>query len=160
MWLFKDRKKLTVEAYIDSLLDHQLPKAIQFFNKENSRAREHLTIPDDQLVEIGAALLLFFLGRHFPDTKKENLAIMSRAYVQVEKRLPDLGGNPKQAYSWWKVFTDVLIFKESEDRLNVACRQVWEKLFPDKTFRDASPLRTYAYFLEMEITEAAKLNIA
>ena len=159
MWWFKDRKKLTAEAYINSLIDQQLPRAVQFFKKENDRARDHLTIPDDRLVEIGAALILFFLGGHFPDSKKENLTLMSRAYVQVEKRLPDLGGNPKETYRWWKVFTDVLIFQESEERLNIVCRQVWEKLFPEKPYRDASPLRTYAYFLEMEISEAPKLNI-
>jgi len=153
------KKKVKIEDYVTGLIQEKLPRAVQFFDKENDRAHHPLNIEDAKLLEIGAGMTLFFLGKYFPDTEKANLAIMSRAYKQIEKLLPEMNAKPKEAYAWWKAFTDGLIFQENEARLRIACRLVWEKLIPDKAYREASPLKTFGYFLEMEIDGADKLAL-
>lgn len=158
MFWFK-KKKMKVEEYVAGLVRDKLPHAVQFFDKENDRSHHPLKIADTKLLEIGAGMSLFFLGKYFPDSEKENLALMSRAYKQMEKMLPDMNAKPKEAYAWWKAFTDGLIFQENEPRLRIACRLVWEKLIPDKAYREASPLKTFGYFLEMEIDGVEKLNL-
>lgn len=153
------KKKMKIEEYVTDLVQNKVPRAVQFFDKENARSHHPLKLDDKRLVEIGAGMALFFLGKYFPDTEKGNLALMSRAYKQTEKLLPELNARPKEAYAWWKAFTDGLIFQENEARLRIACRLVWEKLMPEKAYREASPLKTFGYFLEMEIEGAEKLNL-
>ena len=153
------KKKVKVEEYVTGLVQEKLPRAVQFFDKENERAHHPLNIDDTKLVEIGAGMALFFLGKYFPDTEKQNLALMSRAYKQMEKLLPAMNAKPKEAYAWWKAFTDGLIFQENEARLRIACRLVWEKLMTGKAYREASPLKTFGYFLEMEIDSVDTLTL-
>ncbi len=153
------KKKVKIEDYVTELVQEKLPRAVQFFDRENERAHQSLKIDDTRLLEIGAGMALFFLGKYFPDNEKENLAIMSRAYKQMEKLLPAMNAKPKEAYAWWKAFTDGLIFQENEQRLRIACRLVWEKILHEKAYREASPLKTFGYFLEMEIEGAEKLNL-
>lgn len=153
------KKKVKIEDYVTGLIQDKLPRAVQFFDRENARAHHPLNLDDVKLVEIGAGMTLFFLGKYLPDTEKANLALMSRAYKQIEKLLPEMNGKPKEAYAWWKAFTDGLIFQENEARLRIACRLVWEKLIPEKAYRDASPLKTFGYFLEMEIEGTDKINL-
>ncbi len=153
------KKKIKIEDYVTELVQEKLPRAVQFFDRENERAHQSLKIDDTRLLEIGAGMALFFLGKYFPDNEKENLAIMSRAYKQMEKLLPAMNAKPKEAYAWWKAFTDGLIFQENEQRLRIACRLVWEKILHEKAYREASPLKTFGYFLEMEIEGAEKLNL-
>jgi len=154
------KKKTTIEDFCSGIAREKLPKAVQFFDKENERAHAALTIDDTQLLEVGAGMCLFFLGKYFPDTDPNNLKIMSRAFKHMEKLLPSLKANPKQAYHWWKAYTDTLIFQENEPRLKIACRLTWEKLMPNKAYRENSPLRTFGYYLEMEISGIDKLRIA
>ena len=153
------KQKVKIEDYVSGLLKDKLPRAVQFFDKENDRAHHPLNIPEKKLIEVGAGMVLFFLGKFFPDTEKENLQLMSRAYKQVEKLLPEMSADPKEAYNWWKAFTDGLIFQEKEARLRIACRLTWEKLIQNKAYREASPLRTFGYFLEMEVEGVDKIKI-
>lgn len=153
------KKKTPVESYMQVLVTEKLPKAVQFFDKENDRAHQSLNLDDTTLLEVGAGMALFFMGKFFPDTEKANLAMMSRAYKAVDKLLPTLNAKPKEAHKWWKAYTDGLIFKEKEPRLSIACRITWEKLIPDQAYRDASPLKMFAYVLETEIEGIQKQNL-
>lgn len=153
------KKKVKIEDFVSEFIPQKLPRAVQFFDKENARAHHPLNIDDRKLLEIGAGMSLFFLGKYFPDTEKKNLDMMSRAFKQVEKTLPSLEANPKEAYAWWKAFTDGLIFQQNEARLRIACRLVWEKIIHEKAYRESSPLKTFGYFLEMEIEGVSKMNI-
>ncbi len=85
--------------------------------------------------------------------------MMSRAYKSMERLLPHMNARPKEVYGWWKTFMDGLIFQSKEERLRIACRLVWEKMLPDKPYREASPVKTFGYFLEMEIERGKKLNV-
>ncbi|GEM_PF-2269218 len=153
------KKKVRIEEQVAELIQNKLPRAVAFFEKENKQSHQRLDISAAQLQEVGAGMILFFLGKFFPDTEKSNLAMMSRAYKEVERKLPALEASPKAAFNWWKAFTDGLIFQEDEPRLKIACRITWEKLITGKAYREASPLRTFAYFLEMEIESTAKLHM-
>lgn len=157
MWSFK--KKQPVEQFVHALIEQKLPRAVQFFDRENEHSHHPIQLDDRQLLEIGGGMCLFFLGKYFPDTNPANLKVMSRAYKELERILPDLNARPKEAYAWWKAFTDGLIFQEKEARLRIACRLVWEKVFPQKAYREATPLKTFGYFLEMEVDAAEKLKI-
>ncbi len=153
------KKKVRVEDHVGALIKDKLPQAAGFFDKENKHAHYKLEIERSTLIAVGAGMTLFFLGKFLPDTEAANLKIMSRAYKEVERRLPALNANPKDAYTWWKAYTDGLIFQEDQPRLKIACRLTWEKLLPDKSYREASPLRTFAYFLEMEVEGAQKVHL-
>ena len=154
------KKKMPIEDFIQRFITEKLPRAVQFFDKENERAHSPVSIPDDKLLEIGAGMALFFLSQYFPDTDKANLKIMARAFKTVEKELPNLNAKPKEAHIWWKAFTDGLIFQENEARLRIACRIVWEKLIPNKPFRENSPLKAFGYFVEVEMQAARKANVS
>lgn len=153
------KKKVRIEDHVAGLIQNKLPHAVAFFEKENKQSHQRLDIGAAPLREVGAGMTLFFLGKFFPDTEKANLALMSRAYKEVERQLPAQEASPKEAFNWWKAFTDGLIFQEDQPRLKIACRLTWEKLIPGKAYREASPLRTFAYFLEMEVEGTSKLNI-
>lgn len=153
------KKKIPVEVFMQGLIQEKLPKAVQFFDKENDRAHQPLNVEDTMLLEVGAGMALFFMGKFFPDTEKENLAVMSRAYKAAEKCLPSLGAKPKEAHKWWKAYTDGLIFKEKEPRLSIACRLTWEKLIPNQAYRDSSPLKMFAYILETDVESIRKQNL-
>ncbi len=153
------KKTTPVEAFVQQLIKDKLPRAVQFFDRENERAHTSLNVEDQKLLEIGGGMILFFLGRYFPDKDKKNLAIMSRAYKEIERVLPAQNARPKEAYAWWKAFTDGLIFQENEPRLRIACRLAWEKVITSKPYRETSPLKTFGYFLEMEVQSIEKLNI-
>lgn len=153
------KKKIPVESYMQGLIQDKLPNAVRFFDKENDRAHQPLNIEDTTLLEVGAGMALFFMGKFLPDTEKANLALMSRAYKAADKLLPALGAKPKEAHKWWKAYTDGLIFKEKEPRLSIACRLTWEKLIPDQAYRDSSPLKMFAYVLETEVETLSKLNL-
>jgi hypothetical protein len=153
------KKAKPVEAFVQGMVKEKLPRAVQFFDRENDRAHHALNIEDQKLLEIGAGMILFFLGKYYPDKDKKNLALMSRAYKEIEKTLPALKADPKEAYAWWKAFTDGLIFQENEERLRIASRLVWEKLITSKPYREASPLKTFGYFLEMEVQSAEKITL-
>ena len=157
LWFKKN--KVRIEDHVRGLVENALPKAVAFFTKENKHSHSPLNINHTQLQEVGAGMILFYLGNFFPDTNPENLTVMSRAFKEIERVLPGLGAAPKAAHVWWKAYTDGLIFQENEPRLKIACRITWEKLIPDRAHREASPLRTFAYFLEMEVESTAKLNI-
>lgn len=156
MWF---KKKVKIEEFVAGLVQDKIPKAIAFFDKENERSHVALQLDHGKLREIGAGMILFFIGKHYPDTEQKNLLIMSRAYKQVERALPALEANPKEAYAWWKAYTDGLIFQEDEARLKIACRITWEKLIKNKPFREGPPLKTFGYFLEMEVEGISKVNI-
>jgi hypothetical protein len=153
------RKKITVEDFVSDVVREKLPMAVQFFDKENNRAHHTVPIQDQDLLTVGAGMVLFFMGKFLPDSNPENLKLMSRAYRHMEKLLPSLDITPQAAYRWWKAYTDTLIFQENEARLKIACRLTWEKLIPNKPYREASPLRSFGYYLEMEVEALAKARI-
>lgn len=153
------KKKVPVETFVADIIHSKLPSAEQFFEKENARSHNPLKFNRTQLLEIGAGMALFFLGKFFPDTEKKNLDMMARAFKQVEKSLPELEADPVNAYTWWKAFTDGLIFQDDGNRLRMACRIVWEKNIPDLTYREPSPLRAYGYIIEMEVNAAEKIAL-
>ena len=152
------KKKVPTQEFVGNMLRDKLPQAISFFKKENEHSRHAFKVSDTKLHEIGAGMILFFMGEHYPDTDKKNLALMGRAYKVVEKVLPSMNASPKEAYAWWKAYTDALIFQEDEERLRIACRLTWEKL-ETKPFRETSPLRTFGYFLEMEVAAVKKVTL-
>lgn len=153
------KKKMSIEDFVEGIIRDKLPRAVAFFNKENERSHLALAVNDRKLREIGAGMVLFFMGKYYPDTDKKNLELMSRAYRQIEKTLPAMDANPKETFAWWKAYTDGLIFQENEARLRIACRITWEKL-ESKPFRETSPLRTFGYFLEMEVQALDKMALA
>ena len=153
------KKKTPVEAYMQVLIQEKLPNAVKFFDKENDRAHSPLKINDTALLEVGAGMALFFMGKFFPDSDKNNLQLMSRAYKTVEQKLPTLQAKPKEAHKWWKAYTDGLIFKEKEPRLSIACRLTWEKLIPEQAYREQSPLKMFAYVIETEIATLDKITL-
>lgn len=153
------KKKVPVETFMHGLVQEKLPKAVQFFDNENDRAHQPINVDDTTLLEVGVGMALFFMGKFFPDTDKTNLAIMSRAFKTAEKLLPAMNATPKEAHKWWKAYTDGLIFNEKEPRLKIACRLTWDKILPDQKYREASPLRMFAYVIETEVDSIQKLNI-
>ena len=153
------RRKIKIEDYVEGLVRDKLPRAVTFFKNENSHSRHSVTIEEHVLLEIGAAMILFFLGKFYPDTEKKNIEMMSRAYKPMEGLLPQMNARPAQVHGWWKAFTDGLIFQSDEERLRIACRLAWEKVLPHKPYREASPLKTFGYFLEMEIEGVKKLKV-
>jgi len=158
MFWFKPKTK--IEDAVRDILTHKLSHALKFYEKENARAHHPLKMTQLQLLEIGGGMVLFFFGRHFHDSDKKNIEIMSRAYREAERILPGLNIKAEPVYQWWKMFTDVLIFNENEDHLRAACRLVWEKSIPEMPFREASPLKTFGYYLQMEVATACDKNIA
>ncbi len=153
------KKKLPVETFMQGLVKEKLPKAVQFFDKENDRAHQPLNVNDTTLLEVGVGMALFYMGKFFPDSDKANLAIMSRAYKAAEKLLPTMNAKPKEAHKWWKAYTDGLIFNEKEPRLKIACRLTWEKLISNQAYRESSPLKMFAYVIETEVETISKLNL-
>jgi hypothetical protein len=157
MFWFKPKSK--IEEAVKDILSAKLHHALKFYTKENERSHHPLQLSESQLLEIGGGMVLFFFGSYFPDTEKKNIEIMSRAYREAEKILPGMKIQPTRVYEWWKMFTDVLIFNQKEDRLKAATRLVWEKLITDMPYREASPLKTFGYYLQMEVDSHAKKNI-
>lgn len=154
MSLFKD--KITVEDEVSRLLNESFPKAVAFLDRENEHAHRPVKLPEDTLLEIGAGMCLFFLASHLPGEKTSTKDKMSRAFLQVQQLLRDKSADSDKVYSWWKHYTDGLIFKENEERLRLACKLTWEKLYPDKPYKEPTPLRSFGYFLQMEVDEVDK----
>lgn len=153
------KKKMPIESFVGEMIEKKLPGAIIFFENANTRAHRPMNFLPTQLYEVGAGMMLFFLGAYHPDTEKKGLEMMGRAYKEVEKKLPKHQADPKKAYDWWKAFTDVLIFQEESDRLRVACRIVWEHTIPGSPYREPSPLKAFGNFIQMEVATAEKVMI-
>ncbi len=153
------RKKTRVEDVIESLMSNSVPKAMEFYGKENKKAHRPLRIEASKLFEIGVAMCLFFLARYFPEDKPEDKEKMSRAFKQAQAELERTGHDAQSAYRWWKAYTDALIFQEKETRLRLASRLTWEKLFPEKAYKEQNPLHSYGYMLEIEVDGFKKNKI-
>ncbi len=79
--------------------------------------------------------------------------------MTAQKIIESKGADADKAYGLWKAFTDGLILSQDEERLRLACRLTWERLFPDKAYKEPCPLHSFGYFLQMEVQEAQKLKI-
>ncbi len=62
------RRRIKIEDYVEELIRNELPRAVEFFEKENNYSKHSLSIEEHVLLEIGAAMILFFLGKFYPDT--------------------------------------------------------------------------------------------
>jgi len=157
MLLFK--KKRPVQEWTDDTLTVSLPRGITFFHGENQRARYRLAVSDTDLKEVGAGMALFFLAEFFPDEKPDSAEKMQRAYKGARRALSKLGGNGDQAHFWWKAFNDGQIFHSHEDRLDIVCRVVWDRLFQKIPFKEHGPIRSFAYFLQVDMGSVKKVRL-
>ncbi|MBU0678591.1 MAG: hypothetical protein KJ626_10790 [Verrucomicrobia bacterium] len=157
MGLFK--KKVKIEEIVSVLITSTIPKALQYYHRETRRAPSPISLPDSKLIDIGGAMCLFFLAKHLPDEKPGNQEKMARAYKQLKLDILTVGGDAESARTWWKAFTDGLIFQEREERLRIACRIAWDKLAPNTAYREPSPLRSFGYFLQVEVDTVRKMKL-
>ncbi len=153
------KKKERVEDFMENIMGKTLPRSLEYFRKENERVHRPLSIKDSVLAEVGAGMCLFYLGKHFPEDDAAERRKMSRAFRVVEKHIGALNGTAGHVHTWWKAFTDGLIFHENEERLTIASRVAWDKLLPDIPYREPSPLKAFAYYLHMEMDAADKVKL-
>ncbi len=153
------KKKIRVEDFMENIMQKSLPRSLQYFRKENERVHRPLNINEKVLAEVGAGMCLFFLGKYFPEDDKAERTKITRAFRTVEKHIEALNGTSGHAHTWWKAFTDGLIFHENANRLNIASRVAWDKLLPDIPYREPSPLKAFAHYLHMEMEAADKVRL-
>lgn len=158
MGLFK--KRVRVEDFAGNLVSVGIPRAIAFFEEENVRARYRLAFADEDLKNIGAGLCLFFLSEQLQDAKKANHNKMQRATKSIRRALNKLGGNSDKGQEWWKLIDDdYRIIHEHKALLDVACQAVWNRRFRDRPFKEHGALRSFAYFLQVEVDASAKVKL-
>ena len=159
MSLFKP--KHPVEEEVARLFGHAMPRALEFLTRDNQRAPRPVRLPEAQIAEIGAGMLMFFLAAHLPDPEKDkhSTELMQRAFIQAQTELKRWRASPERAHGWWKAFTDALIFRPTDDRLGLACTLVWEKIFEGKPYREPNPLHSFGYILQMETAEVKKCKL-
>lgn len=154
------KKKTPVEQVAHRLIHQSLPHAYEFYEKENRHARTPLVIDEKPMREVGAGICLFYLVEFLPDTKAGNQARMGRIYNQMKKDLRPLNANPQKAYDAWKAFTDALILHQNLSRIDIATRLSWERLLPERKYVDQTPLRSYCYYLKLQVDDVKKLRLS
>ncbi len=153
------RKKIRVEDFMERIMQDSLPRSIKYYRSENERAPRPMEIKESVLVEAGTGMCLFFLGKYVPEEDKAERQKMSRAFRATQKHVEAFKGAPGNVHTWWKAFTDGLIFHENESRLNIASKVAWDRLLPDVGYREPSPLKAFAHLLEMEIDTAKDFKL-
>ena len=157
MPLFKE--KTSVEQEVSRLLTDVHPRAVAFLARENEHAHRPVKLPEQTLLEISASMCLFFLAAHLPEEKPDSKDKMGRAFMQVQQELRGKDADPDKVYSLWKHFTEGLMFKQDADPLTLACKLTWERHYPDRVYKEPSPMRSFAYFLQMEVNDIAKRKL-
>lgn len=153
------RKKRKVEDFVSALITTSVPNAITFFHEENQRATTRLPLDEQELKSMGAAMSLFFLSGRFTDPKGADRAKLQRAYQAVRQALSGIGGNPDKAHAWWEAMEGGQLLRGNEDPLSLACHVVWDRKFPERSFKQHGPLRSFAHFIRVEVDAARHLKL-
>jgi hypothetical protein len=158
MTLFK--KRVPMEDFVRSLITEGIPKGLAFYDKENAQARKKLSISDADLAEFGAGMMLFFLTERIANDKKAGQDMAQRATRAMRRALAQLGANADHGQDWWKAISDdALIMHGQGDPLDIACQAVWNRLFRDRPYAEHGPIRSYGYFLQIEVDAAKDLRL-
>lgn len=153
------KKKKSIEDITHELIMQSLHKAYEFYRNENEHARHQLRLNESDLREVGAGMCLFFLTEYLPIEKNGSQAVMGRAYAQVKKDFRKLHANSQKSYDIWKAFNDALLLHDNMSRVDIATRLAWERLFPERKFISQTPLRSYAYFLQLQVKDVESVKI-
>ena len=153
------KQKKSVEDVTHELIKQSLPKAFDFYRKENEHSRTQLVLDEKMLREVGAGMCLFYLAVYLPSDKPGNQAKMGRAYTQVKKEFRSITANPQKSYDFWKSCTEGFLLHDKLNHVDIATRLGWERLLPDRKFIDQTPFRSYAYYLQLQVKDVEKLKI-
>lgn len=158
MFFFK--KRVSIEDFATDLVRTGIPRAIHFFHEENQRARYHLNIGQEDLTNIGGGLCFFFLAPQLQNEKKADQKNLQRAARAIRRAIGRAGGNSDRAQDWWKTIEDdARIIHGQADPLDLACKAVWSRTYRDRPFKEHGALRSFAYFLQMEVNAAGKIKL-
>jgi hypothetical protein len=153
------KRKIPIEDFVRELAPVAIPRSMSFFQRENRNAQNHLSLAEPVLSDLTAGLLLFFISEHLPDDKRTSGEMMARAYKTMRKVLTPLGGSGDRAHTWWKAFSDGRIFHKDMELPVIACRVIWQKLFPDTPYRKDSALPALTYFVQVEAGSAKSVKL-
>lgn len=156
--LFK--KKTPIEEFSAQVIREGLPRALAFYEQENKRSHVRLMFSEEELPLIGAGTVIFYFSSRFSSDSSADKDKVHRAIKGVRRTISKMGYSSDRAQDWWKAIEgDALIVGSSSDPLELSCKAVWNRTHQDRPFNEHGALRSFLYFLQVEVDAMDKLKI-